>query len=77
MNEQSPPTVVYSCNPELRRLWQEDGVFEASLDYTVRLCLRKQMKGVRNKGREGDRKGWKREKRKREKQRQRETEFGR
>jgi hypothetical protein len=30
---------VYSCNPNARRLRQEDDEFNTSLDYTTRLCL--------------------------------------
>lgn len=64
MKEHFLPTVVHSIAPELRRLWREDGVFEASLGYTIRLCLRNQMKEGRNEGREGDRKRWERRKEK-------------
>jgi hypothetical protein len=33
--------VVHTCNPTLGRLKQEGHKFEASLDYVLRLCLRK------------------------------------
>jgi hypothetical protein len=35
---------VHNCNSALRKLMQENGMFEASLDYTERYYLKKQKK---------------------------------
>jgi hypothetical protein len=36
--------VVHTCNPSIRKWWQDDQVFMPDLGYIVRYCLKKQNK---------------------------------
>lgn len=38
--------VVYTCNPSIQRLRQEDSKFKASLSYVVRTCLKNRSRGA-------------------------------